>query len=163
MDSLLSTKVISLAWLVDGELVFEAKNGFGQEGKAREGTVRLKVEVKAATTSASWAAGKRICPSGPSSRREMALFLDSAGVLCERFENGASVPLEMFSISQKLKAEAAVPNMKLVCKFSMEFIGFCNNISYLALSNPRIHALLSTGFPAESRVPVHSIGVKAPT
>jgi hypothetical protein len=113
LDSLLSTKVISLVVLVDRELVFEPKNGLGQEGKARDGVVGLKSEVKAATISASWAAGKRISWGCPPSRGDRFVLLAWGVLLSDLFENGASVPLEISSISQKLNADAAVPITKL--------------------------------------------------
>ena len=145
LDSLLSTNAVVLAWLVDEELVFEAKNGFGQDGNAREGAVMLNIVVNAATISASSTAGNRMSLS---SRRESGFFTE--GRLRDRFENGARVPFEISSISQKLKAAAADPRMKLLYMINMD-----NLISewisiHLALSKPRTHALPFTGSPAES-------------
>ncbi len=76
LDSLLSTNVVSLSELLDEDDVLEPMKGFGQEGKAREGAVRLNVEVKAATISASWAAGKRISWTCALSRRERVVAFE---------------------------------------------------------------------------------------
>jgi hypothetical protein len=73
--------------------------------------------------------------------------------------NGARTPLESFSIIQKFAAEVAVPIIKLELVTYRHVKSEMDGLSYLELSNPRVHMLLFTGTPSSSLVPIHSVGV----
>lgn len=157
---MLSTKLMVAASRVDDEvLVSEPIKGLGQWVEPILGGVRSKISSKAAVSSSSVDSGKRITPS------RFDIFFATPRALCLRdlFGHEATVPLESSLIDQKLKAEAAVPSTKLDQKICLSEWENAFKASNLALSNPRTQALVFTGVPAKRRVPVHSIGVKAPT